>query len=235
QVIPTGGYGMNTGIGDATALGWVLAAQVKGWGGPRLFEAYEAERRHVGERNRHASFRHANLRMRIRADYSEAIHDDSDAGADARAKHGAYIKELGNLENEAWGIEWGYRYDNSPVICYDDGPAPAYDWEEYEPSSYPGVRPPNVFLDDGQPLFDRFGEAFTVISFNGKSTDSLASAAQEAGLPLNVLSVDHAVAKDLYDRNLVLIRPDQHVAWRGNEAPDSDTAKRIIDTVRGVL
>ena len=235
QVIPTGGYGMNTGIGDATALGWVLAAQINGWGGPRLFEAYDVERRHVGERNRHASFRHANLRMRIRADYSETIHEDSDRGADARAKHGAHIQDLGNLENEAWGIEWGYRYETSPVICYDESPAPDYAWQDYDPSSYPGGRPPNVFLDDGAPLFDHFGREFTLVSFNGTASDSLASAAQDAGLPLKVLAVDHPVAKDLYDRNLVLIRPDQHVAWRGNRAPDSGAAKTIIDTVRGAL
>ena len=133
QVIPTGGYGMNTGIGDATALGWVLAANVNGWGGARLFEAYEAERKHVGERNRHASYRHANLRMRIRADYTEVIHEDSSEGAEARQKHGTYIQELGNLENEAWGIEWGYRYEGSPAICYDDAPTPEYSWEEYDP------------------------------------------------------------------------------------------------------
>lgn len=235
QVIPTGGYGMNTGIGDATALGWVLAANVKGWGRARLFEAYEVERKHVGQRNRHASFRHANLRMRIRADYSELIHEDSEQGAEARAKHGAYIQELGNLENEAWGIEWGYRYDNSPAICHDDGPAPAYDWEDYEPSSYPGGRPPNIFLKDGQPLFDHFGREFTLVSFNGASSDTLVSAANDAGLPLKVLALDDAHVKELYDRDLVLIRPDHHVAWRGSSAPDASTAKSIVDTVRGAV
>ncbi|MEL7548202.1 MAG: FAD-dependent monooxygenase, partial [Pseudomonadota bacterium] len=98
QVIPTGGYGMNTGIGDATALGWVLSAIVNDWGGQDLLKAYEIERRHVGERNRHASFRHANLRMRIRASYNEQIHACGAAGDEARRHYGQLIQDLGNLE-----------------------------------------------------------------------------------------------------------------------------------------
>ncbi|MEO1036031.1 MAG: FAD-dependent monooxygenase [Pseudomonadota bacterium] len=234
QVIPTGGYGMNTGVGDAMALGWVLAANVKGWGGEKLFEAYEVERRHVGARNRLASARHSAIRFQINANCPDDFQADGPAGDAARKKIGAYIQKAGNLENDAWGIEWGYRYDDSPVICHENGKPPAYEWEHYEPSTWPGGRPPNVFLDDGQQLFDLFGPGYTLLTFNGASGDSLVSAAASAGIPLDVVAVDNAKAAKLYERNLVLIRPDQHVAWRGDVAPEAaDAAREIIDRVRG--
>lgn len=233
QVIPTGGYGMNTGIGDAVALGWALAAQVKGWGGPRLLEAYEIERRHVGARNREGSARHAGLRADIRRDYDPVIHQDDAAGQAKREAHGAYIQELGNLENEAWGLEWGYRYDDSPVICHEGGDPPSYDWETYTPSTWPGVRPPNLFLEDGAPLFDKLSRQFTLISCDETSAATLLGAAEAAGVPLSVLSLTEPNASALYERKLTLLRPDHHVAWRGDADPAPDETRQIIDTVRG--
>ena len=235
QVIPTGGYGMNTGVGDALALGWVLAANLKGWGGSGLFSAYEVERRHVGARNRLASARHAVIREEICMNCPEDFRAEGPLGDAARTAIAAYILEAGNLENEAWGIEWGYRYDDSPIICHEDGDPPAYEWEYYEPSTWPGVRPPNVFLDDGRPLFDRFGRGFTLLKFDGAECGSLVAAADAVGLPLDQLEVDDRRAAGLYQRKLVLVRPDQHVAWRGDEAPaDPNAARRIIDRIRGV-
>ena len=233
QVIPTGGYGMNSGMGDAMALAWALAANVQGWGTPRLFEAYEVERRHVAARNRIASGRHAGIRAMIAAARPDDLHADGPQGDAARAEIGAYIQELGNLENEAWGIEWGYRYDDSPLICHEDGEAPAYEWEYYEPSTWPGVRAPNVFLEDGSPLFDQFGREFTLLSFNGGDCSSLVTAAAAAGVPMELLHVDNDYAAGLYQRAFVLVRPDQHVAWRSDEEPSGAEARSIIDRVRG--
>ncbi|CAN0491690.1 unnamed protein product, partial [Discosporangium mesarthrocarpum] len=219
QVIPTGGYGMNTGIGDAVGLGWALAAQVSGWGGAELLRAYEVERRHVAIRNRLGSARHANIRADIRQSFDPLVNEDSAAGATRRAEYGLQISDLGNLENEAWGIEWGYRYDESPVICSESGQAPAYEWEDYVPSSWPGGRPPNIFLADGAPLFDAFGSGFTLLVFDNQPSSTLEAAAEHAGVPLKILSLDSPHAAALYERKLVLIRPDQHVAWRGDSDP----------------
>ncbi|MEM7282659.1 MAG: FAD-dependent monooxygenase, partial [Pseudomonadota bacterium] len=217
QVIPTGGYGMNTGVGDAMALGWVLAANVNGWGGPELLKAYEVERRHVGARNRLASARHAAVRGKIRMETTtDSLLEQSPQADEDRRRLGAFIQDAGNLENEAWGIEWGYRYDESPVICHETGEPPAYEWEYYEPTTWPGGRPPNLFLDDGQPLFDLFGHGFTLLNFSDTSCQSLTSAAEDVGLPLKVINIADRKAADLYERNLVLVRPDQHVAWRGD-------------------
>ncbi len=234
QVIPTGGYGMNTGVGDAMALGWVLAAVVKGWGGEKLLEAYEIERRHVGARNRLASARHSAMRYRIFENTPDAYKGEGPEADEAKDEIGAFIQETGNLENDAWGIEWGYRYDDSPVIWHDDGEAPSYEWETYEPTSWPGGRPPNIFLADGRPLFDLFGRDFTLLKTGDASGDTLVNAAEKLGVPLDVLDVDDEKVRSLYAYELVLIRSDQHVVWRGNESPSEQDAASIIDRVRGV-
>ena len=233
QFIPTGGYGMNSGIGDAMALAWVLNANLRGWGGARLFAAYEAERRHVAARNRIGSARHSAVRYLIAQRCPKNIHEDSAAGREARRRMGAYIAEAGNLENEAWGLEWGYRYDDSPVICHEGGAPPPYEWEAYVPSTWPGVRAPNLLLQDGAPIFDRFGRGFTLLKFAACDSRTLEEAAAAVGLPLAVVRIENDQAARLYQRPLVLVRPDQHVAWRGERAPDSGAAKDIIDCVRG--
>ena len=233
QFIPTGGYGMNSGLCDAMALGWALAANVRGWGTPALFEAYEIERRHVGARVRIGSARHAAVRFRIAGQYDPVLHEDSDAGAAKRAEVGSFIQDAGNLENEAWGLEWGYRYDDSPIVCHEAGDAPDYEWERYVPATWPGVRAPNVFLADGRPIFDTFGRGFTLLSFDGNSCASLEHAARSAGLPLDVVSIDDPHAARLYERRLVLVRPDQHVAWRGDAEPTPAEATAIVNRVRG--
>ena len=233
QFIPTGGYGMNSGLCDAMALGWALAANVRGWGTPALFEAYEIERRHVGARVRIGSARHAAVRFRIAGQYDPVLHEDSDAGAAKRSEVGSFIQDAGNLENEAWGLEWGYRYDDSPIVCHEAGDAPDYEWEHYVPATWPGVRAPNPFLADGRPIFDTLGRGFTLLSFDGNSCASLEHAARSAGLPLDVVSIDDPHAARLYERRLVLVRPDQHVAWRGDAEPTPAEATAIVNRVRG--
>lgn len=235
QVIPTGGYGMNSGIGDATALAWVLAANIKGWGGPKLFQAYELERRHVGARVRVGSARHAGIRFMIAQQYDPVIHEDSDAGRAKRQEVGQFILEAGNLENEAWGLEWGYRYDDSPIICHETGEAPAYDWEAAAVTTWPGVRAPNVFLNDGagEPIFDLLGRELTLLSFGEANCDAFADVAQDMGVPLKVVEVSDAHAAATYEKPLVLLRPDQHVAWRGEAVPMTEDIKAILRKVTG--
>ncbi|MEM1155537.1 MAG: FAD-dependent monooxygenase [Pseudomonadota bacterium] len=234
QVIPTGGYGMNSGVGDALGLGWVLAASVNGWGGDKLFAAYELERRHVAARNRLASGWHSTVRLRIREACPDNLWEEGPEADAARAEIGGHIQALGNLENEAWGIEWGYRYDDSPLICHEEEEAPAYEWERYEPTSWPGARAPNLFLQDGAPLYDKFGRGFTLLNFSDAQCDQLMAAAQAVGMPLALLDVSEPDAAAMYGCNLVLVRPDQHVAWRGDAQPESlEDAQAILNVVRG--
>jgi 2-polyprenyl-6-methoxyphenol hydroxylase-like FAD-dependent oxidoreductase len=199
QYIPTGGYGMNTGIGDAIDLGWKLAATVKGYAGPGLLASYEKERRPVGLRNRLASERHTGVRIKI----AELYENERDPDALGRA-----IAALGNAENESWGIEFGYRYDgveSDPV--------------SYQPTTAPGARLPSTFLRDGSALYDHLGSWFTLLRFGDADPSPLIDSAP---VPLETVIVDDAQLAPIYGAKLVLVRPDTHVAWRGNACDDGD-------------
>jgi len=227
QYIPTGGYGMNTGIGDAADLAWKLAAVLLGFAPPALLDSYEAERRPVGLRNREASRGHTAVRIEIARLYREA--DTTDPAGLGRL--GQAIAALGNAENESFGIELGYHYAGSPITCTDPEEAPPGDPVRYEPGTVPGVRLPNIYLPDGIPLHDRLGPWFTLLAVNQEPDAGLVAAAGRAGLPLTVLPVNGGLADSVYGRAQILVRPDQHIAWRGTRA-DAD-ADAVIRTVTG--
>lgn len=227
QYIPTGGYGMNTGIGDACDLGWKLAAMLLGFGGPGLFAAYEAERRPIGFRNREASGRHTRVRAEIGQLYAEPLDTE-----EARAEAGRRIAELGNAENESFGIEMGYAYAGSPIICTDPDAAIPDDPVRYVPTTAPGVRLPSIFLKDGTALYDRLGPWFTLLCVDTPASAALIEAAARRGLPLAVLDLG-GQATGVYGRGLLLVRPDQHIAWRGAACGDSRDARAIVDRVLG--
>jgi 2-polyprenyl-6-methoxyphenol hydroxylase-like FAD-dependent oxidoreductase len=219
QYIPTGGYGMNTGIGDALDLGWKLAALAQGFGGPGLAASYDAERRPVGRRNRDASARHTDVRIAIGGLYTEALLDPGPAGEAARAEAGARIAALGNAENASWGIEHGYCYLASPLVWHEAGARAPDDSVAYVPTTVPGVRLPSIILGDGSFLHDRLGPWFTLLALGAAPDAGLVAAAAARGLPLAVLRVDDPAAASVYGTGLqLLVRPDQHIAWRGRAA-----------------
>ena len=230
QVIPTGGYGMNTGIGDAADLAWKFAAVLQGWGGARLLETIEAERRPVAQGIVEGALTNMEVRLKIAEAYDPVVHEESAEGAEVRKQMSRMILELGNAENESHGIELGYRYRDSSIIHHEDN-EPEWDLIKYTPSTWPGVRAPSVFLEDGSALFDQFGLWFTLIRFADTPVGDLLGAARERGLPLKLLDIREAHVRNIYERDLVLIRPDQHVAWRGDTTPAD--AFGIIDKVRG--
>lgn len=223
QYIPTGGYGMNTGIGDAADLGWKLAALVLGFGGPGLAASYDSERRPVGRRNRDASGRHTGIRIaigQVYAEFGEALLTD----AAAQAAAGARIAALGNAENESWGIEFGYCYQGSTIIAAEPGAAVPDDPLRYEPVTLPGARLPSLFLADGTAVFDRLGPWFSLIATGVAPDAGLVAAAARRGMPLAVLALEDPAALAVYGRGLLLVRPDQHIAWRGTGAPAAPDA-----------
>jgi len=205
QYIPTGGYGMNTGIGDAIDLGWKLAAAIKGFGSANLLASYDRERRPVGLRNRLASERHTGVRLKI----AELYQNERDLDALARG-----IAALGNAENESWGIEFGYRYDGvepNPLV--------------YEPTTAPGARLPSVVLKDGTFLYDQLGPWFTLICFGSADPSPLIDASPA---PLTTVVIDDPAIAPIYEARLVLVRPDTHVAWRGNDCRDGRAVWRAV-------
>ena len=220
-VIPTGGLGMNTGVGDATDLAWKLAGVLAGWGGTGLLDSYERERRPVGARNVNASRQAWRGRRTWRSAYRPEITEDSPLGQLARAELAQIADVAQRKSNELLGIELGYRYTDSPLICPEPGVGPAADSFDYTPTAWPGARLPHVWLDDQTALHDRIGDGFTLVRQRTNPADPtpLARAFQESGTPFGVLDVDSAAASQVYERDLVLVRPDLHVVWRGNEMP----------------
>jgi 2-polyprenyl-6-methoxyphenol hydroxylase-like FAD-dependent oxidoreductase len=218
QFVPTGGYGMNSGVADAAGLAWMLAALVQGWGGANLLPAYDAERRPTAWNHLNAARRHMGVRIQIGQVYAEAGNLEAE-GCDARrAKVGAQIAALGNAENESWGVELGYRYDESPLIAKEPD-APEIDPLTYRPNTWPGARLPHVFLRDSVSVHDLLGTFFTLLVLDDTDTASFEAAAKTLEVPLKVISLNRPDLRMIYERNFVLVRPDQHVAWRSDILP----------------
>lgn len=221
QFVPTGGYGMNSGIADAAALSWKLTAMIQGWGDLSLLAAYEAERKPTAWMHLAASARHVGVRIAIGQVFAEAGElDGADSGVAARrVATGSKIAALGNIENESWGVEHGYRYDDSPIIVHEADPPPV-DPITYRPSTWPGARLPHVFLTDGDSVHDKLGLYFTLLVLREMDISAFESAAQACGVPLSVAKVTEPGLRIIYERDLLLVRPDQHVAWRGDSVPN---------------
>lgn len=220
-MIPTGGLGMNSGAGDAIDLGWKLAATLAGWGGPNLLKSYEIERRQVGERNVAASRFASQGRRKWRAEWRPNIRDKTPEGAATRANLARVADVEQRKSNEMIGAELGYRYVGSPLIWPEPGEGPPHDFIKYVPTTWPGARLPHVWLADGTAMQDRIGQGYTLIRLGGTQADPapLARAFQKFGAPFAVLDVPDENARDVYGRDLVLVRPDLHVVWRGNAPP----------------
>ena len=210
---PTGGLGYNTAVEDAVNLGWKLAAVLKGEAGPRLLETYHAERQPLALRNTAYAKKFADSLGTYEP--VPEVEDDSPAGEEARRRAGAYFEAHGRAEFNIPGITFGGRYDGSPAIV-SDGSAPPPDRAQiYVPSACPGGRPPHLWLGEGNSLFDRFGPEWTLLRLGNAKGEALM---EESRVDLRVVDLASAEARDLYDADLVLIRPDQVVAWRGSSA-----------------
>ena len=232
-VIPTGGLGMNTGVGDATDLAWKLWATLAGWGGPQLLDAYEAERRPIGLRNVKAS-RSAMLgRLGWRAVYAPQARDHTPEGAKLRAQMATRFDLEQRKVTEILGIEAGYRYVGSPIVWPEPGDGPDPDNPRYVPTTWPGARLPHVWLDDGSALHDRLGGGYTLLRLGGTSADTSAMerAFESLRAPVEILTVKSDRARQLFGFDLLLVRPDLHVVWCGNKAPENPQA--IADRVTG--
>jgi 2-polyprenyl-6-methoxyphenol hydroxylase-like FAD-dependent oxidoreductase len=234
-VIPTGGLGMNSGAGDAIDLSWKLAAVLQGWGGPKLLPSYTTERRQVGDLNVQAS-RYATLgRRKWRSMWQPNIRDNTPEGAQTRANLIRVADDEQRKSNEMLGAELGYHYAGSRLIASEPGEEPPYDFVDYRPSTCPGVRLPHVWLDDGTAMQDRIGYdgGFTLLRLGGSqaAVNALSKAFAGYGAPFRVLDIPDARARAVYGCDLILLRPDMHIAWRGNRLPDD--AARLAAMVTG--
>jgi 2-polyprenyl-6-methoxyphenol hydroxylase-like FAD-dependent oxidoreductase len=230
--IPYAGYGMNAGIADAANLSWLLAAVLHGWASPQILDAYEAERRPVTDQVSHFAMNIALQNMRQRDETPPEIELRGPIGDAVRARIGREAYDLNVQQYCCGGLNFGYFYGGSPIIAYDEDQHPSYTMHKFTPSSVPGCRAPHFWLHDRRSLYDAFGPGYTLLRFDRTvPASSLLEAARRRRMPLSVLDVDAPDAQDLYRRKLVLVRPDQHIAWRADDAPADPP--ELIDLLRG--
>ena len=230
--VPYAGYGMNAGIADAMNLSWLLAARLKGWAPESILDAHEAERQPITEQVSRFAMKHAEGAIRERTSLPPEIEDETPAGEAARRRVGEAAYALNVQQFGCAGLNYGYFYDRSPLIAYDGEPAPGYSMYDYTPSTAPGCRTPHFWMKDGRSLYDSLGPGYTLLRFD-RSVDvtGLEEAARRRKVPFQVLDVEADDVPQAYRHKLVLSRPDQHVAWRGDAAPDDPLA--LIDLIRG--
>ncbi len=216
---PNGGFGMNTGLEDAADLGWKLDAVLKGWGGQKLLASYQAERRPVGVRN--TSTAAGGFSRISQAAKWSGVERDDEMGQRRRADLAPHLMEAARGNIEVVGISLGYRYENSPICVTDGTPATPDEPHAYKPTSRPGHRAPHAWVEPGLSTLDLFGHGFTLLDFSKGEVDTAPAqtVATRSCTPMKVVTIHKPEIAALYERRLVLVRPDGQVAWRGDELP----------------
>ena len=219
---PTGGLGYNTSIEDAVNLGWKLAAVCNGWGGLELLASYEIERRPIAIRN--TRFARSLADNIGNMELSPELEDDTDEGQRLRDELGEKLMHHATIEFNTQGIQLGVQYCTSPIVDPDDSTPPPDDPHTYVPTATPGCRAPHLWLDQTRSIFDDFGPEFTLLQLNkDKDAKPITDAAQSMGIPVQLLNLGKEATKEetreIYAADLILIRPDHHVAWRSDDPP----------------
>ena len=228
---PSGGFGLNTGMGDMDNIGWKLAATIEGWGGAHLLDSYETERRPIGLRNiNQAWLGHADNRDRPT---HPDIRKDTPAGAAARATMKEQILGSQVAMVLTDGIALGYRYEGSPIICPDTSPATPDHPTRYQPTTRPGGRAPHAWIKDGRSTVDLFGDGFVLLRFGADAPDggAIERAFRARQVPIATVAIDDPAIAQLYEKKLVLVRPDGHVGWRGDTVHQDPLS--LADRLRG--
>ena len=230
--VPYAGYGMNAGIADAMNLSWLLAAHLNGWAPSSILDAYEAERWPITGQVSRFAMSHAEAEIRRRGAVPDEIEDAGPSGELARREVGRLAYEINVQQYACAGLNFGTYYDRSPIIAYDGSEHPAYTMDSYTPSTVPGCRTPHLWLEDGSSLYDQMGPEFTLLRFDpAADVAPLELAARNRGVPLRIIDIGQKNAASFHGSGMVLSRPDQHVAWRGDGLPADPLG--LIDRVRG--
>ena len=229
---PTGGFGMNTGIQDAVDLSWKLAAVLQGWGGPKLLDSYDFERRPVAIRNVSEATGNLQRMLEPRKRLNATVFEPGPAGDAARKVFGdAYTAAMAR-EWYSNGIHLGMRYEGSPVICPDGTPEPPDTVSTYEQTARPGHRAPHVWIGDDVSTLDHFKQSPVLVrTVPGMEVHRFVAAAQVRNMPLEVVDFFQPEVHRAYGQPLVLVRPDGHVGWRGATEPADPGV--VLDVIRG--
>jgi 2-polyprenyl-6-methoxyphenol hydroxylase-like FAD-dependent oxidoreductase len=219
--VPYAGYGMNAGIADAMDLSWQLAAHLNGWAPSSILDGYEIERLPITEQVSRFAMRHAMGAIAERSSIPRNVEDPTPEGAAIRKRIGDGAYNLHVQQFACAGLNYGYFYENSPLILYDGEPAPGYSMHDYSPSTVPGCRLPHLWLPGGESLYDLLGPEFTLLRFDPSiDVDPLLAAARRLRLPLKLLDLDMGgTPPPPYRHALCIARPDVHVGWRADLPP----------------
>ncbi|KAF5232298.1 hypothetical protein FANTH_13042 [Fusarium anthophilum] len=242
QNIPTGGYGMNTAVGDSFDLGWKLAAVINGGGGSHLLRSYEMERKPIAIQN----IERSGVHFKVHQDYvgwvteagPELILSQSTQAKGLKERIHRHVQEHAG-ENQDHGIEMGYRYRNSPIILRSGAAnkEPLWSHRNYIPSTWPGARAPHLFLSDGKTsIFDHFGQGFTLVDFSqdGKWAARFSETSKHIGIQLKPVHLpQETTARKIWGRDAVLIRPDDFVSWRASEEGYEEDIEHILRVAAG--
>jgi 2-polyprenyl-6-methoxyphenol hydroxylase-like FAD-dependent oxidoreductase len=230
--VPFAGYGMNAGIADGVNLAWLLSAVIKGWAPESILGAYEAERLPITEQV-------SRLAMEKVLENASAIgggvppielSDPGPPGQEIRDFVAPILRDINLPQFAPAGLNFGYYYDSSPIISYDGSEAPNYTMGEVTPSTVPGCRMPH-FEASGVPILDLLGPDYTLIQFNPDiDCSEFLGASERAGLPITVVVTQRPPDQDVFVHDLLIVRFDQHVAWRGNVLSQHLT---LIDVLLG--
>jgi hypothetical protein len=224
---PWGGHGFNTCVGDAVNLGWKLAAVLGGWAPAALLDSYAAERRPVAERTIAAA---GGQEAFLAPSFAATELDAEDAAGVALRNDVAGALQVKDPEFHSLGLVLGYDYPDSPVVVPDGTSRRELPVNVFEPSAHPGARLPHMWLPDGTSIYDLLGDGFTLLQLGPAAvTRPVTEAATRLGIPVRVLDLVHLPRlRTLYEADLVLVRPDQHVAWRGSTVADPGALLRQV-------
>ena len=251
---PTGGMGMNTGIGDVHNLAWKLHAVLRGVADPALLDTYEIERIPVGKRNTDNSV--SNARTMVESGLAGIMTHDPEGFAAIEEADGEALRDriavaipgqLGHFSFD--GLSFGYIYDSAAVLP-DGTVAARSEVGTYVPTASPGARAPHVWLlrgDDKVSTIDLSDGRFVLLSADRAWVDAARTAAAELGAALDGYVVGAGEDADLRDpadtftsqyeigrHGAVLIRPDGHIAWRQTQLGD-DPADEVLCSLQAVL
>ncbi len=230
---PFGGHGYNTCVGDGVNIGWKLAATLAGWGSDALLDSYEQERRRVIERTIEEST--INMR-RLSSDYNDPILlSDGPAMESRRAEIAAAIKKEKDLEYHSLELVLGYNYEGSSVIVDGSPGERVQGGAGYRMPARPGWRLPHLWLEDGSSIYDHLGREFALITLSSAvDGGALVKAAAERGVPLALVDLSAVPGLEAgYGAALILVRPDQHVAWMSSRSPSSTEGAELFDRMLG--
>ncbi|MGI8679625.1 MAG: FAD-dependent monooxygenase [Jatrophihabitans sp.] len=216
---PWGGHGFNTGVGDAVNLGWKLAAVLHGWAPPELLDSYEAERRPIAQQT-----------IKIAAANTTAL--PTDLAAAATQRDGVAASTLADRVRSSKRFEF---YCSGLVLGYGYGPgagSQTTDGTDFTPRALPGNRLPHRWIRPGESVYDLLGREFTLLGDPSRATPLLALADQRQIPVTSVPQLGFPVA-DAFGASLVLVRPDQHIAWLGDGISSEQAPNVLANAVAG--